>query len=299
MKLTKKIIIILLFIVISALLIIIFDYTRINVRYFINKDKYTESFNIYGNKDGYVPQGLAYNEKYDIVLQTSYSKSISKIFITDFKSKNLIKELKLINKDGSNNNKHVGGIASYNSYIIISNDYELDIYDLDEALNTNNDSIKAIKEIKIPIRGDFCYYNNDIIWIGEFYLKPFYDLDDGNPDLYGYNVSNNINYNKPDYKFSLPKAVQGMSILPDGVFVFTQSYTYLTNSYLSFYKDLVNADSNKFNNKNRKDVIKLPPMAEGIFYKDGYLYILYESSSDKYFLADPKQDKIIKYKIEK
>ena len=38
-------------------------------------------------------------------------------------------------------------------------------------------------------------------------------------------------------------------------------------------------------------------MAEGIFYKDNELYILFESSSDKYSLADPKIDKILKYKI--
>ena len=40
-------------------------------------------------------------------------------------------------------------------------------------------------------------------------------------------------------------------------------------------------------------------MIEGIFYKDDYLYMLFESSSDGYSLALPKIKKILKLKIDK
>ena len=43
--------------------------------------------------------------------------------------------------------------------------------------------------------------------------------------------------------------------------------------------------------------IKLPPMAEGIFYKDNEIYILFENSADKYFFAFPKITKIIKISV--
>lgn len=293
----KKIFKRILFFILIVLLILVFDYIRINIRFFASRNKYESAFKVYGNKDGYVPQGLAYSDKYNNVLQTAYSKEVSKIFITDFESGKLIKELKLINKDGTNNNKHVGGIAVNDEYVWISNDYELDIYNLDDIYNTNEDNIKAIEEIKLNIRGDFCYYNNNILWVGDFYLKPFYDVPNGDPKLYGYKLDDNINYDKPDYVYSLPKAVQGMVILPNGEFAFTESFTYLVNSNLDIYENIIDSDSTKFNKKNRVKRIKMPPMAEGMFYKDGYIYILFESSTENYSMADPKIDTIIKYKI--
>lgn len=296
MKILKVILKVLLFIAIGILIVIVIDYARINIRYLFNKKDYEETFNIYGNKNGLVPQGLTYSEKYNIVLQTSYSKESSKIYVTDFKSGKLLKELSLVNKDGSNNIKHVGGITTDDKYVWISNDYEIDIYDIEEIVNTNSSSIKSINEIKLPIRGDFCYYHDDILWIGDFYLKPFYDVPNGDPKLNGYKVIDNMNFDNPDYVLSLPKMVQGMSILPDGSFAFTESFTYLINSNLSIYENILD-NGNKFDNSNLIKTIKIPPMAEGMFYKDGYLYILFESSSDKYSLADPKIDKILKYKI--
>ena len=298
MKLVKKIIKVVLFAILSLIIIFVLDYIRINIRYFITKNNYNEVFKVYGNRNKYVPQGLTYSSSYDVVLQTSYSSDVSKVFITDFKKNKLVKELKLINRDGSNSTKHVGGIATDNNKVWISNDYELDVYDLSEMFNTSKDSIKPIEEIKLPIRGDFCYYADGVLWIGEFYLKPFYDVEGGVPKLNGYKLDSDIDYNKPDYSLSLPKAVQGMVVFPNGEVGFTQSFTYLVNSNLSIYKDNL-FDGKSFNKKNKIKTIKLPPMAEGMFYRDGYLYILFESSTDKYSLADPKMDRVIRYDVKK
>lgn len=88
-----------------------------------------------------------------------------------------------------------------------------------------------------------------------------------------------------------------MVILPNGEFAFTESFTYLVNSNLDIYENIIDSDSTKFNKKNRVKRIKMPPMAEGMFYKDGYIYILFESSTENYSMADPKIDTVIKYKI--
>ena len=295
MKLLKTIIKILLKIIIISILIFTVNYIRINTKYTIEKNNYKKSYKVYGNKNGLTPQGLTYSKKYNISIQTSYSKKVSKIFIVDFKTGKLIKELKLINKNGSNNTKHVGGIATNESTVWISNDYEVDIYSLDEIMNTKNDYIKSIEEIELPIRGDFCYYNNNILWIGDFYLKPFYNVPNGDPKLNGYIYKEKIDYKKPDYQVSLPKMVQGMSIFPNGDVAFTESFTYLINSKLEVYKNILKEKNAKFDNSNLKYTKKIPPMAEGMFYKDGYLYILFESSADKYSLAYPKIKNIIKY----
>ena len=278
---------------------IIISYARLTIRYLIHKKDYVETYDVYGNKDGLTPQGLAYSEKYNVSIQSSYSKEQSKIYIVDFESYELLKELKLYNSDGSINNHHVGGIATDEKYLYISNDYELDIFDLDEIMNTEESKIKSIKEEKLPIRGDFCYYQDNILWIGDFFLKPFYTVPNDDPLLNGYEVSDNIDYEKPKYTISLPKMVQGMSILPDGRFVFTRSFTNLNNSFLSIYKNVLDEKQDKyvFDSKNLDKEIKIPPMAEGMFYKDGYLYILFESSASKYFYADPKLYKVIKYEV--
>ena len=69
----KKILKILFVFILIILLIFIINYIRINITYMMNKKDYKESFNVYGNKNNYVPQGLTYSDKYNIVLQTSYN----------------------------------------------------------------------------------------------------------------------------------------------------------------------------------------------------------------------------------
>lgn len=297
-------------IIISILLIILLlNYFRLNLHYYINKNKYKETFNIYGNKDNYVPQGLTYSDKYNVVLQTSYNSKHkpSKLYVIDFETGKLIKELKLLvnNKESIN---HVGGISTDNNRVWITSEYEVSEFSLEEIINTNNDYIECINYKKTPIRGDFSYYKNDVLWIGDFFLNPFYKVPNNNPLLMGYKVKNNIDYNKPDIIISIPKMVQGMVITDDNKFIFTQSFTNLINSKLSIYNNVLEEENDyyelngnkipyyKFNKKYLYKIKKLPPMAEGLFIKDNELYILFESSSNTYFYALPKIKKVIKYK---
>lgn len=311
MKFLKNIIKILIILVILFLVILIFDYLRLNISYSINKKNYIEQFAVQGNTSKYVPQGLAYSEKYDVALQTSYNGNheVSMLYVIDFKTGELIKDLKLIELDGTNNINHVGGITTDNTTVWITNDYEVNEYNLDEIINTKESFIKSKKNTKLPNRGDFCKYNNNILWIGDFFLNPFYPVPNNNPLLMGYKLDENFDYSTPNYIISLPKMVQGMVITEDNKFVFTSSFTYLINSTLSIYENPLDSTENtynlngkeiayyKFNKENLIKKIKLPPMAEGMFYKDSSLYILFENSSDKYSLALPKINKIIKFNI--
>lgn len=293
--------------IIFVLSILIIDYIRINVSYSINKNKYVSTFDIQGNTNKYIPQGLAYSSKYNVILQTSYNEEhdVSMLYITDFSTGKLLKSLKLIDINDKDNMKHVGGITTDNKTVWITNDYEVDEFSLDEIINTDLDYIKSLNNTKIPNRGDFCLYHDGILFIGDFYLKPFYDVPNGNPLLLAYDVSN-LDYLNPSYIVSLPKMVQGMEIVGDK-FIFSQSFTYLINSNLSVYNKPVESGYYKLNNKAipyyRFDKVlkkyKLPPMSEGLFYKNEGLYILFESGSDGYSLALPKVKKILKLKIDK
>ncbi len=295
----------------SILLMLELDYARINIRYFLTRKEYEDSFKIQGTKDGYAPQGMTYIKEKDIVLQTAYSKGkASKLFVIDFKTGKLKKELKLVLTDGAESKKHVGGIASDGKTVWITNDFEISAFKLSDILKAK-DEIRSIKDDKIPSRGDFCYYKDNTLWIGDFFLKPFYPIANDDPLLYAYDVYYNIDYKNPKLVISLPIMVQGMAIEEHNEFIFTSSFTNLVNSELLLYENVLEEEPDyyeingikvphySFNKNNLSKSRKIPPMAEGIFYDNGYVYILFESNSSKYFYAEPKIRNVLKYKLRK
>ena len=212
----------------------------------------------------------------------------------------------MIEIDNKKNTNHVGGITTNNETVWITNDYEVNEYSLDEIMDTTNNYIRSIKNNKLLIRGDFCYYKDNTLYIGDFCLKPFYPVPDNNPLLLAYNT-NNIDYNSPKYIISLPKMVQSMEINNNNEFLFTASFTYLINSKLLVYKRVLNDKPSTYKLKGKeipyykfsKDKLirkeSLPPMSEGMFYKNNKLYILFENSSDAYKPALPKMKSVIIY----
>ncbi len=312
----KMLIKFILFIIILAATIIFIDYVRINFIYVINQNKYTETLDVQGNTAHYVPQGLTYSKTNNVILQTSYNSDgeASMLYVTDFKTGQVLNKLILCDKNGNKSKNHVGGITTDDTTIWITSDYTISEYKLSDILYTSNNYVYSVKDETTPSRGDFCCYNKGILWIGDFFLKPFYPIKDDNPLLYGYKLesenskTNLIDYSTPDMLISLPKMVQGLAITPDNNFVVTESFTYLINSQVEVFsfkeninKEFYNLDGKKidyykFNERNLVKRFKLPPMAEGLFYKNDEkrFYVLFESSSDKYFPSYPKLDKILK-----
>ena len=305
MKIIKKIVKSILIVIGIIILLLLLNHLRLNISYLINKSHYKETYLTQGNNNQYIPQGLTYSSKYNISIQTSYNKKhkVSRIYITDLSTNKLIKTLDLLKSDNSINNNHVGGITTDNNTVWITNDYEVNEYNLEEIVNTNYKSIKSIRDTKLPIRGDFCLYKNDTLYIGDFFLNPFYKVPNNNPLLLAY--ENTSDYKNPSYIISLPKMVQGMEIDKDNNFYFTTSFTYLINSKLLKYKNVLlekpstyKLDNKeykyyKFTNKNLISKTTLAPMAEGMYFKNNKLHILFESSADAYFPALPKMKKVI------
>lgn len=311
MKYLKSLLKLIVIIIGIIFLIFLIDYIRLNINYLLHKNEFTEAFDVQGIKNKYTPQGLTYSSKYNVAIQTSYNKkhSVSMIFITDLNTNKLIKKLKLLNHDGTEDNKHVGGITTDNNTVWITNDNYVDELDLDEIMTTEEETIKIKNSYELPNRGDFCLYDKGILWIGDFFLKGIYDCLDDNPLLMGYTINKDIDYAIPDYVISLPIMIQGMAITEDNKFIFTDSYTNLINSKLTIYDNVLEdkADIYTINGKeipyykldknNLLTTYKIPPMAEGLFLKDNNLYILFESASDTYWMALPKIPKILKYNL--
>ena len=118
--------------------------------------------------------------------------------------------------------------------------------------------------------------------------------------MYGYNLekSPTIDYDSPEVIYSLPKMVQGIGIIDDKV-LFSESFTYLINSKLEIYKNIIDEnDHSSFDKSNKIKTVKLPPMSEGFFIKDNKMYVLFESASDGYGGALPKLGKIISINLD-
>lgn len=285
-------------------------YIHLNNAYFFNKNLYIETHNIQGNVNGYVPQGLTYSEKYNVILQTSYNKNnYSMLYVIDFSSGVLLKELKLKISEDEYSYSHVGGITTNDDKVWITSDYKLYEYSLDEIIETEKDYIVSKVTEQTYNRGDFCYYKNDILWIGDFHNKIYMSIKGDKPYLFGYKLIDDIDFNYPQYVISIPDMVQGMTILENNTIVFTRSFSNLMRSRLSFYSNVLAKETKEYfeingnkipyyhlNNSNLVKTEYLSPMAEGLFHKDDYLYILFENSSDEYEHTYPKINKIVKYK---
>ena len=296
-----------------AIFILIMNYIRLTAHYFINPYNLKETYEVQGNKKNYVPQGLAYSNKYNIALQTSYNSkhNVSMVYITDLKKNKVIKKLKLKELDNTDNVNHVGGIATDNETVWIANDYEVNEYKLEDMLKTKKDYIQSIKNTHLTIRGDFCFYKDNTLWIGDFFLKPFYKVPNDTPLVMSYNTEKEIDYNTPEAIISLPKMVQGMVITEDNKFIFTHSFTNLIHCKMTLFDYVLEekTDTYSLNGKeipyyhftegNKLNSIDLPPMAEGFYQKGKKLYILFENSSDTYWFALPKMNKVMSMNIKK
>lgn len=302
----KRVLSVISVIIVTFLFLFIFNYIRIYVRYLITKKDFKMIVNNAGYNDGYRPQGLAYSKDYNVILQTSYNNKnkVSKLYVIDYDNNKLIKELELRDMNNKESYSHVGGITTDGYTVWITGDYLVSEYDLDQIINTNNSYIKSIIDSKLPIRGDFTTIGNNKLLIGDFYLKPFYNVPDGTPLMYCYDIDD-IDYDNPEYIATLPKMVQGLAITDDNKYVFTRSFTWLINTDLVIYDNPLNYKNDYYNLYGKKIPLyhfdksnyinhkKLPPMGEGLYYNNKKLYILFESNSDSYKGALPRINKIL------
>ena len=272
------------------ILLFLLNYLKIVILYKLNSN-IASSYIINGIDKAYVPQGLAIYENSKMIFQTSYNAKgkPSKLYLTDMHTNSLIKELDLYLPTNEPNTGHVSGLAVGDNKVWISNNYLLEEYDLNEILYTTDSKIVAKKEYKLKNRGDFCYYKNGTLWIGDFYLYPIYKVPNNKPLLLGYEVSQNIDFEKPSYIIEIPSLVQGMTMDGNNNFIFSKSYSNFLNSRIVIYE---NHTKNTKEYKLTKELLIrefiIPPMSEGLINYSNRLHILFESGSSKYIHSFPK-----------
>jgi hypothetical protein len=281
------------------------------IAYFSFYNSSREEFTIPGLSDNFVPQGLDYVEENDVYLSCGYSSKSgqsSAVYTMDANGKATKTELK--NADGSNYTGHTGGVAHYKNYVYITGDDGCDVFLLSDFLSGSATATQQ-GEIKTYNNPAFCNVQDGKFYSGAFYKAgTIYTTPDDNKIttpagdnntaiMTVFDIDDSATFcvnTTPVAAYSLPSLAQGMTFTGSQI-VLSTSYGFAT-SHLYFYDiakitktsggftvngtkvDLYYLDSASLVND-----VSAPPMSEEIVYKDGRIYIMTESASNKYIFG--------------
>ncbi|WP_077247814.1 lamin tail domain-containing protein [Bacillus sp. FJAT-27225] len=270
-----------------------------------------------------VPQGLAYYKKEDWLLTVNYLDDgrPGTITVTNGTTGNLIKSVVLYNSDGSPYTGHAGGLTVSKEHGWIASENYLFQFRLSDLVYAkNNDEIRFINQIPVPVEAAYNVYDEGILWVGEFFEAKSYPTDPSHHMvnrkgtlhyawMIGYNLesSNDMLSKKqwsgklnepaiPDYVLSTTEKVQGAIVEKKGITLST-SYGRANDSVLYRYEHPLKEDPHGKVNVGGKEVplwyldgagskpresIEAIPMPEGIVVVGRELYVLFESGANKY-----------------
>ncbi len=275
--------------------------------FYSNSDKYEK---IPGLCDNFVPQGYNKVDGTALRLACGYMSdgSASRIYMMRNGETPIYVEMK--NPDGSDNKSHTGGIANLGDYVYITADTGCDVFSLADILDGDGFAMQlfSVNTINNPA---YCLIKDEILYCGSFYREGNYETPDehrittpagdrNSAIISAYaldTVSGHTLSTLPDFVISTQGLVQGMTFIDEKTVVLATSYG-LAKSHLYFY-DIENlqADTNGFEINGEtlplyyldssclKEKLIAPPMAEQIFYENGYIYIMTESASMKYLFG--------------
>ena len=293
---------------------------ELQLRDFYNNSE--EAFIIPGLKEGFIPQGLFYEEKNDVFLISGYYKDKtqpSRIIVVDGEG-NFIKSVGCHGKKNKATG-HFGGIAVFEDNVYIATTSVTHVLSLSKILAADDDAYVPIEaELYTDTTCSYVNVCDGVLYIGEFTDITFEDikgatniytdkcmqkyfsrvnafvLDENAPWGIKTDKIDEENNMVPDFAMTSPFKIQGMTRLNDGSFVFTASSTAITNSRVYKYKDVTKGEADKIINVNGVDVplyfcetldktgyYRVPTYLEEItVYKDGSVYIITESAASAY-----------------
>jgi len=275
-----------------------------------------------------VPQGLDYLEEEGWMLIAGYSSGDrnSALICVDTATDQVVKEVFLLNVDGSDYKGHAGGVCVTEKNIFISNNSHLYRISLEKFRQLPPSSTCSFDEaIPVPSRSSYCAYANGVLWVGEFQYGSDYKTDashraksaDGYQRawLCGYvldqSAENELNPAcitaegaVPDYILSTTERIQGCTF-SENQFYLSQSYGRNASATIYRYENVLETDaaqSVEFYGHNvplwfldstvLTGALIAPPMTETLCEADGSVYVIFESCSPKYADAKHRMDRI-------
>lgn len=264
-------------------------------------------FSIPGLDEGFVPQGLEYEQGNDIFLISGYmaNGSASRVYVVNGEEVNYV----TFSFNGESLTNHFGGITTDGTGVWIGGEGNVYYLKLESLLSENADVVE-VEDVFMAPNGADCLtvYNGNYLIVGEFYREGSYDTDpshhittesgrENTAVSFAYQINNNnpygLLYPNPAFAISTPSQVQGIVITNDQIILST-SYS-LPSSILYFYDNIIGTEAREsmaFEGLTDEvdtyildepvNTISAPPMTEEIAVKDGSLYILFENACSKY-----------------
>lgn len=314
----KKILNILLIILVSLItiaLIFIMIYKKNLKRSYKDFVNISETFCLIPGLDTeFVPQGISYNEKHNLILVVGYNsdKTPSPIFLLDTNG-NIKKKITIKNTENKDYTGHAGGIISFNDIIFVSSGKKVYKLDMNKVLLANdNDSIIADAVTSVDTDGATMFVYNNYLFVTEFYEDTKYQTETSHhiktPSggtnkalVFAYEIDENnisgLKSNEPKLVLSIPEKVQGL-LVKDDEMILSTSFGRYNDSYIYKYKNILNKDTTntfKYNDlelplyiMDKADItytLLAPPMSEGITFYNDCMLVLFESAASKYRLT--------------
>ncbi len=223
------------------------------------------AFTIPGLKEGFVPQGIFYDEANDIFLISGYYKEKSqpsRVIVVDGEG-NFIKSVGCTTKTNKKATGHFGGIAVFKDNVYVATTSVTHVLSLNKILEAKDDGYVPIEaELYTDTTCSYVNVCDSVLYIGEFTDITFDDmkgatnvytdkfgqkyysrcnafiLDENAPWGIKADKIDSDNNMVPDFAFTSPFKVQGMARLKDGKIVYTASSTAVTNSRVYLYEDV-------------------------------------------------------------
>ena len=240
-----------------------------------------EGFIIPGLYEGFIPQGLFYEEENDIFLISGYYKDKvqpSRVIVVDGEG-NFLKSVGCLTLKGNKATGHFGGIAAFKDNVYVATTSVTHVLSLSEILSAEDDGYVHIqKELYTDTTCSYVNVCDGVLYIGEFTDITIDDVK-GATNIYtsklgekffsrcnAFILDENGVYGikadrideegnlTPDFAVTTPFKVQGMTRLNDGSFVFTASSTAITNSRVYKYRDVTKGEPDEIIEVNGVDV---------------------------------------------
>ena len=318
MKAVKLISKIFAFIIGSVIALFLLAWLSLHVaKYFMYSDYYKDREIVSGIpalNDGFVPQGLDYDEKTDTYIHSGYNGKYIEIYFVNGRD---VKKFIPVDENGERAKGHAGGVTRVGDYLYVCDNANegdgkvgmLRIYDFNAVSQMQDGSeIRAIDTFTVDTSSSFCFSDDKYIYVGEFYRPVNYETkqshyfttpagDENKAILSAYPVKEDgsIDGEYPEFSVSIPAQVQGFAKMADGKVAFSTSWG-LNASHLEIHSEM--KDSGTTIDVSGKEVplyyvdsttrikdVSMPAFSEGLSIKDGKIVISFESACNKYIIG--------------
>ena len=289
----------------GLLLLLVLLHLLVTVLYFDFFNHAKGEFIIPGLDTPFVPQGFDYIPGQGQFLISGYMNdgTASRVYVRESDGDVFCTTLQ--QTDGGPYTGHAGGICHNGDYVYIAGESGVDVFLLKDVLS--GQSARMQGTVNTGYEMAYCGFYNGYLLAGNFYypgtfetpanhriVSPAGDSNTGLMTVFAMDSTAQFGINSvPVAAFSTPGQVQGFCFTDDNTIVLSTSYG-MHSSTLQFYSVDTSRTSTLevcgnqvpvfyLDSANKYNQVKLPPMAEELVHRNGRIYILCESASNKYF----------------